>query len=61
MLGGGGGQLLSDDLVYPAVWGFSSTETDVKSSDGGGGGQLLSDDSVYPAVWGFSNIETDDK
>ena len=34
-------QFLSDDLVYPAVWGISNPETDGKSSDGG---QLLSDD-----------------
>ena len=31
----GGGQLLSDDLVYPAVWGFSNIEIDDKSSDEG--------------------------
>ena len=41
MGGGGGGQFLSDDLVYPDVWGISNLETDGKSSDGG---QLLSDD-----------------
>ena len=51
-----GGQLLSDDLVYPAVWGFSSIEAD----DVIWWGQLLSDDLVYPAVWSFSNVVTDD-
>ena len=35
MLGWGGEQLLSDDLVYPTVWGISNTDTDDKSSDGG--------------------------
>ena len=60
MMSSDGRQLLSDDLVYPAVLGFSNVETgDVIWL--GGGVQLLSDYLVYPAVWGFSNVVTDIK
>ena len=40
-VGRGGGQLLSDDLVYPAVGGISNIETDGKSSDGGSCYQMI--------------------
>ena len=53
--------MLSDDLDYPAVWGFRNIEIDDKSADvegGAGAGQLLSDDLVYPAVWDIRNIKT---